>query len=330
MGNHTKTMMRHAALAVALSALLSGAHPAAAGKGKIMSHAAEAAILQFRNGVRYQPPPTGFLKEGKLEVEELEPFGPALRREAGPVREQIVRLLADAGKRSDPMYTAGGQMIRQPRIIAMLAGEGIAHADLGREAALGAMQQYVPAELLKPYGKVLTNDLKERPGTTAFLLIAKVKPPEAVPVVRKLMTAPRWPKELNARVAAAALWDKDIEKEFIDCFREAADPKEKARLARVLGWIGTDAALRALADAMRTDLVIEMPRVSRRSVRLDVLAALSYNFPDQQALYESQLLDEEGYDQAEAFCVKRFGTKWDTPRPPFLTIMGFPIPRRTR
>lgn len=330
MGDHTKNMMRHAALAVALSALLSGAHAAAAGKGKNMLQAAEAAVAQFRNGGQYQPPPRAFIKEDKLLVEELEPFGPALRREPGPVREQIVRLLADAGKRSDPMYTVGGQMIRQPRIIAMLAGDGIAHADLGREAALGAMQQYVPGELLKPYGKVLTNDLKERPGTTAFLLIAKVKPPEAVPVVRKLMTAPRWPKELNARVAAAALWDKDIEKEFIDRFREAADPKEKARLAKILGWIGTDAALRALADAMRTDLVIEMPRVSRRSVRLDVLAALSYNFPDQQVLYESQLLDEEGYDQAEAFCVKRFGTKWDTPRPPFLTIMGFPIPRRTR
>lgn len=330
MGDDPKNMMWHAALAVALSALLSGAHPAVAGKGKKMSHAAEAAIEQFRKGVRYQPPPTAFLKEGKLQAEELEPFGPALRREAGPVREQIVRLLADAGKRSDPMYPVGGQMIRQPRIIKMLVEDGLVQGDLGREAALGAMQQFVPAGLLKPYGKALTNDLKERPGTTAFLLIAKAKPPEAVPVVRKLMAAPRWPKELNARVAAAALWDKDIEKEFIDSFREAADPKEKARLAKVLGWIGTDAALRALADAMRTDLVIEMPRVSRRSVRLDVLAALCYNFPDQQVLYESQLFDDSGYEQAEEFCVKRFGTKWDSPRPPFLTIMGFPIPRRTR
>lgn len=317
-------------LAVALSALLSGAHPVAAGKGKKMSHAAEAAIAQFRKGVRYQPPPTAFMTECNLLVEELEPFGPALRREAGTVREQIVRLLADAGKRTDPMYPVGGQMIRQKRIVAMLVEDGLIHEDLGREAALGAMQQYVPAEFLKPHGKALSIDLKERPGTTAFLLIAKAKPPEAVPVVRKLMAAPRWPKELNARVAAAALGDEGIEKEFIDSFREAEDPKEKARLAKVLGWIGTDAALRALAGAMRTDLVIEMPRVSRRSVRLDVLAALSYNFPDQEVLYESQLFDDSGYEQAEAFCEQRFGTKWDRPRPPFLTIMGFPIPTPTR
>lgn len=323
-------MMWHLVLVVALSALLSGAHPAVAGKGKKMSQAAEAAIVQFRKGVRYQPPPTAFLKENRLQVEELEPFAPALRRESGPVREQIVRLLADAGIRTDPMYPAGGQMIRQKRIIAMLAEEGLAHEDLGREAALGAMQQYVPAEYLKPYGKALTIDLKERPGTTAFLLIAKAKPAEAVPVVRKLMLSPRWPKELNARAAAAALGDAAIGKEFIDAFRSASDPKEKARLAKVLGWIGTDDALRALAEAMRTDLVIEMPRVSRRSVRLDVLAALSYNFPDQQVLYESQLFDESGYEQAEAFCEQRFGTKWDKPRPPFLTIMGFPIPGPTR
>ena len=329
MGDHPK-MKWHVVLAVALSALLSGAHPAVAGKGKKMSQAAEAAIVQFRKGVRYQPPPTAFLKEGKLLLEEMEPLGPALRREAGPVREQIVRLLADAGKRTDPLYPAGGQMIRQPRIVAMLAEDGIAHEDLGREAALDALQQYVPVECLKPYGKVLTNDLKERPGTTAFLLIAKVKPAEAVPVVRKLMAAPRWPKEVNARVAAAALGDAGIEKEFVDAFRDAAEPKEKARLAKILGWIGTDAALRALAEAMRTDLVIEMPRVSRRSVRLDVLAALSYNFPDQEVLYESQLFDDGGYEQAEAFCQQRFGTKWDRPRPPFLTTMGYPIPMPPR
>jgi hypothetical protein len=323
-------MKRHVMLAIAVSVLLSGEHPAEAGGGKMMSHAAEAAIAQFRKGVRYQPPPTAFLKEEKLLAEELEPFGPALRRETGPVREQIVRLLADAGKRTDPLYQAGGQMIRQPRIIAMLAEDGLFHEDLGREAALVAMIQYVPAELLKPYAKMLTNDLKERPGTTAFLLIAKAKPAEAVPVVRKLMSAPRWPKELNARVAAAALWDKEIEKEFIDAFRNATDPKEKARLAKVLGWIGTDAALRVLADAMRNDLVIEMPRVSRRSVRLDVLAALSHNFPDQEVLYESQLFDDSGYEQAEAFCEQRFGTKWDQPRPPFLTVMGYPIPMPRR
>jgi hypothetical protein len=323
-------MKRHVMVAIAVTALLSGEHPAAAGGGKIMSQAAEAAIVRFRKGERYQPPPTAFFTGEKLLVEELEPFGPALRREAALVREQIVRLLADAGKRSDPLYQAGGQMIRQPRIIEMLAVDGIVHEDLGREAALVALLQYAPAELLKPYGKALTNDLKERPGTTAFLLIAKAKPPEAVPVVRKLMAAPRWPKELNARVAAAALWDKEIEKEFLDAFRETADPKEKARMAKVLGWIGTDAALRTLADAMRTDLVIEMPRVSRRSVRLDVLAALCHNFPDQQVLYESQLFDDSGYEQAEAFCQQRFGTKWDRPRPPFLTVMGFPIPMPRR
>jgi len=295
-----------------------------------MTHAAEAAIVQFRKGVRYQPPPKAFLEECSLLVEELEPFGPALRRESGPVREQIVRLLADAGKRADPMYPIGGQMIRQKRIVSMLVEDGLTHEDLGREAALGAMQQYVPTEFLKPYGKVLTDDLKERPGSTAFLLIAKAKPAEAVPVVRKLMAAPRWPKELTARVAAAALGDKGIEKEFIDSFREATDPVEKARLAKVLGWIGTDAVLRALADAMRTDRVIEKLHVSRRSVRLDVLAALSYNFPDQEVLFESQILDESGYDQAEAFCEQRFGTKWDRPRPPFLTVMGYPIPMPRR
>ncbi|OGS19038.1 MAG: hypothetical protein A2219_08235 [Elusimicrobia bacterium RIFOXYA2_FULL_50_26] len=321
--NMCKCLKRLLVLASAVSVLLLGAQPAETGEEKKMSQV-EAAVEQFRDGVRYQPPPTAFLQQGQLLEQELELFGPALRQESGPVREQIIRLLEDAGIRSCPLFHAGEKIIRQPRIIAMLVVDGLVHDDLGREAALSTLQQYVPAESLKPYESDLTNDLKERPSTTAFLLIAKAKPAGAVPVVRKLMAAPRWQKELKARVAAAALGDKGIEKEFIASFQETKDPKDKASLAKILGWVGTDAALRALADALRTDLVIEMPHVSRRSVRLDVLAALCYNFPDQQALYERQLQDDSGYERAEAFCVQRFGTKWDQPRPPFLKVMGFP------
>lgn len=330
MGNYS-SMTRYFVLVLAtlLSMAALAADAIAINKGETMLQA-ERVITQFQKGVTYQPPPTTFMDQGKVLDQELPPFESALFRESAQVREQIVRLLADLGKRTDPLYSKGGQLIRHPQIITLLTQEALVKDDLGREAALDAMQLYVPASFLKPYGLVLSADLKKFPGPTAFLLIAKFKPADAKEVVEKLIATPRWENELKARIAAAALGDKAIEQEYIEAFKAEAEPEEKANLARTLGWIGTPDALSTLAQAMRTELVIEMPQVMRRSVRLDVLAALSYNFPEAQELFESQILTDSDYDQAEKFCERQFGTKWDNPRPPFLTVMGFPVPMPTR
>jgi len=287
---------------------------------------ADAEIDKFRRGEKYQPPPSAFLRGGHLQEEELARFGPALRTESAQVREQIARLLSDLGKRADPLYSIGGQLIRVPQIISMLIKDGLSKADQGREASLSALQEFVPAPLLKPYEKELTSDLETHPSTTAFLLVAKVKPGDAAPVVQRLFATPRWSNELNARVAAAALGDAPIEKEYEDAFIAATIPKEKARLARILGLIGTESSLRILAGGLRTGLVINEVTMYKRSVRLDVLEALSYNFPDQPVLYETQINDDSGYARAERFCEERLGVSWNQPRPPYLKIMGYPIP----
>jgi hypothetical protein len=290
---------------------------------------AEAAIERFRKGARYQSPPTEFLSSGHIVEEELEPFGPALRREPAPVREEIVRLLADLGKRADPLYQQGGQLIREPYIVSLLVHEGLLRPDAGREASLTAMQECVQAKLLQPYGKVLDDDLEAHPGATAFLLIAKAKPGEAEGIVRTLREQPRWSKEPNARIAAAALGDTAIEKEYEAAFVSAADGEEKARQAHILGLIGTESALRTLARGLRSDLVIDKPQLYfKRSVRVDVLEALGYNFPEDTALYPSQIHDDSGYQRAEEFCEQRLGVRWTEPRPAFLTIAGYPIPPR--
>jgi hypothetical protein len=289
---------------------------------------AEAAIERFRKGERYQPPPTDFLSSGHILEQQLEPFGAALRSESGPVREEIVRLLADLGKRADPLYPSGGQLIRSPYILSLLVEQGLRKDDQGSEASLSALQEFAPVNLLEPHEKVLTHELEIHPGTTVFLLIAKVKPEAAVPVVRKLLDTPRWSRELNARIAAAALGDTSVEKEYTAVFASTTDGKEKARLARILGLIGTETALRTLASYLRTNLVIDEPeRYFKRSVRVDILEALSYNFPEEVALFPSQIHDDSGYERAERFCESHLGVTWKQPRPPFLTIAGYPFPR---
>ncbi|HEY3836903.1 MAG TPA: hypothetical protein VGL72_10045, partial [Bryobacteraceae bacterium] len=183
--------------------------------------------------------------------------------------------------------------------------------------------------LLKPYGKGFTRELEYRPMTAGFLLIAKAKPPEAEPVVRTLRETPRWSKDPNARIAAAALGDTELEKECEARFTLTSDPQVKAEAAHTLGLIGTEPALRALASELRTGLVIDKPEAYfKRSVRVDILEALSYNFPDEPALYTTQIHDDSGYERAEQFCQKRLGVSWDHPRPPFLTIGGYPLPPR--
>jgi len=287
---------------------------------------AEAEIDKFRRGERYQPPPRTFLVQGVEREKDLAPFGPALREESAYVREQIVALLADLGKRVDRLFPAGGELVREPTIISILIANGLTKNDLGREASLLCLQQLVPVAFLKPYEKSLTDDFQAHPSSTAFLLMAKLKPASMILLVRKLFALPRWSKELEARVAAAALGDHTIEKEYIERFVSTSVPEEKARLARILGLIGTEVSLRTLAAGLRTDLVIDKMMAFKRSVRLDVLQALSYNFPEQTIFYENQINDDGDYARAEKFCEERWAIKWDGPRPSYLKISGYPIP----
>jgi len=75
---------------------------------------------------------------------------------------------------------------------------------------------------------------------------------------------------------------------------------------------------------MRTDMKIEMINVMIKSVRLDIVAALGYNFPDKEFLYDNAIMDDSGYERVEKFCEKTFGVTWTKERPEFLTVQGFP------
>ncbi|HEY3442003.1 MAG TPA: hypothetical protein VGK29_14675 [Paludibaculum sp.] len=288
---------------------------------------AEAAIERFRSGERFRPPASSFLG-GEASGELLGQLGGALESEPGAVRVEIVKLLADLAWRADPSYGKGGRVIHDEATIHVLVKGGLAHVDVGRDAALEVLKTYVPAELLRPHGRALTADLQHAPDSTALHVIAKAKPPEASVLVRRLLATSRWSREESARVAAAALGDRAIEQEFIAAFASATDGRQKVHLAKVLGWIGTGGALQALAQQMRTGVVLEVPMALRRSARLDIIGALGYNFPDEVLLYESAIRSDADYARIEEWCERRFHVRWDRERPPFLTVQGFPIPVR--
>ena len=281
-------------------------------------------IDRFRVGQSFSGDVQAYIVAGQPDSRALEVFAQGLAQEPEPVRAQVANVLIALGRQIDPLRDSGGNLIRNPRIIRLLVVEGLSSVGPTRDECLDALLASVPGELFRDYGPVLTKNLEQSPDGTTFLLVAKAKPAGALAVVKELARSPRWAKSENVQIALAALGEKPAEDKFVQPFLTTRDPSQKAKLAKSLGYIGTDSALRALASQMRTDLVVEMPRVLLRSVRLDIIAALSYNFPDKPFLYDNAVIDDNGYARVEQFCEKTFDTKWQAPRPPFLTIQGFP------
>jgi hypothetical protein len=281
-------------------------------------------IARFRQGEQFQGDITPFVLAGQPNPKVLNALREALIAESVPVREQVARMLVELAERTDPLYSEGARLIRDQSIISVLINLGLAQRDVVRDYCLDALQWHAPADSLEEYGKALTDNLQRWPGSTVLLVIAKAKPAAAVPVVDHLFWSLEWQKKDSTLVARAALGDKTTEKRLVQPFLATRDPAEKARLAQLLGFIGTKSALTSLASQMRTDLVVEMPMVSRKSVRLDIMAALSYNYPDKMFLYDNAVIDDSGYARVERFCEETFGVKWETPRPPFLAVQGFP------
>jgi hypothetical protein len=281
-------------------------------------------IDRFRRGEEFRGGAEAFMVDGQPDPKVLRVLQDALSTEHEPVREQVAKLLVAIGRQSDPLYRSGGRLVRNQQILRILVDRGIFGATPTRDDCLEVLHWSVPADLLREYSETLISNLRQWPDNTILLVVAKAKPPSARAVVAELMRSPRWAENENVRIAKAALGDQSAEKSFVGPFLATQDPKKKQELAKQLGFIGTKSALEILASQMRTNLILEVPMVYRRSVRLDVMAALSYNFPDRTFLYDNAVVDDSGYARVEQFCEETFGTKWQSPRPPFLTIQGFP------
>lgn len=266
-----------------------------------------------------------FTDGGKLSTTAAALFREGLANGSELERSAIVHALETIGQRLDPLYERGSTVLRDSGVIALLVDPGLATAGPARTTAIEILLGCVPPQSLYAFGPKLTADFKAHTDDSALHLIAKAKPADARIEVARLMSMPRWGPSDSVRIAHAAFGHAETEKEFIQGFLETRDPAEKARLARALGYIGTQNALKALAREMRTDLVAEIPNVLRRSVRLDIIAALRITFPDKPVLWDNSIMSDEGYARVEEFCFQKFGTQWRNPRPPFLWIEGFPV-----
>ena len=280
-------------------------------------------VSQLRRGAHFRIVES-FLVDGRMDREAFLALRSALVAEPDTVREQVAKALALAAEEADPLRPRGGRLVRSREILSTLVEQGLANRDTARDFSIETLLEYTPAEALEPHESTLVENLKKWPDSKLLLLIAKGKFASARPVLEELLRLGEWAEDERAWVAAAALGDTAAERRFVEPFLETADPAEKARLARLLGYIGTERALSALAGQMRTDLIYAVEGGPARSVRVDIMQALRHNFPEETALYDRALLDPDVYDRVERFCEERLGIAWQTPRPPFLTIAEYP------
>lgn len=288
-------------------------------------------IAAFKRGEQFSPPSKGIIIDGKPDSMALWVLGKELSACESAVRENIVQLLVELGTTSDPLYPEGAEVIRNHQILEILFSSGFVHPDLGREAAIDALRKRTVKGDLDRFGEIILNSVKTLPTAGSLLLIAKAKPKNAKPYIDSLIQTEAWQDVEELKIAAAALGDTSIEKNYLDELAVAEGTQDAKKFCDALvplSCIGTLRCLTAISKQLRTPLILTLPGAYMKSVRLNVLEALLYNYPEQPLLYPNNIVEEEDYFAAERFCSTTFGVVYSTPPPPFMTYYGFPKPIR--
>ena len=294
----------------------------------IMSTSAQDYVAAFKRGEAFVPPSKGVFVNGQPDEAALRILAKELPANDPRVRENIIRLLIDMGRSADPLTPKGADVLRHPRILEILAGPGLAKPDLGREAALEALRKLATMPDLARFDSAFTNALAEEPTNEAFLLVAKAKSSKAKELVERLIKLPKWENFDSAKIARAALGSKEDEDRFLAVAAAATTGETLASALGPLALIGTPRCLKVIGEKLRSPLTIEisghMPGKSEKSVRLNILDALLYNFPDQPVLYPNNINRDEDYRAAERFCTDTLGVVYKDPPPPFFKFRDSP------
>ena len=88
-----------------------------------MSKHAQEYLDAFARGQDFVPPAKGVFADGRPDDEALAMLGKALEAGSPTVRENVVKLLVDMGRSTDPLTPEGADVLRHPRIIGLLAGK---------------------------------------------------------------------------------------------------------------------------------------------------------------------------------------------------------------
>lgn len=290
-----------------------------------MSTAAQNYIKVFRRDEDFQRPITGLIINQKIDKRGIETLGRELTTGTAQVREKIVNLLLETDLQANSERHKHG-VLRDQDILKLLSTSGLAKNDLGLNAAASVLRNYSEQKTLTSYSKHYTKALEYSTNSELLLLIAKAKPIEARVAIEHLSVSPDWNDEESVKIASAALGNTAYEDKYIQAAAQASDGESLALALKSLGLIGTQRSLKTVASYLRTPLKISREGSFERTVRMDALEALAYNFPDQSFLYPNNINAPEDYTAAEQFCTTKFGAVFDRAVPDFPADRIFPIP----
>ena len=244
------------------------------------------------------------------------------------VKENILLLIiaTSTNTKEGPVVT-----IDDHKVLSILANQTLSKNALLVNTAIEALRKLVLSSDLAPYHEQFHQALQNSVSEARLLLIAKAKVVDAKELVNQIAEDPEWKSFEATRIAQAALGNNDITNEYIEAAKTQHDQEKIEAFIetlRILSLIGTEEALKAIAGYLRTPLILDRVQINKKSVRLDVLNGLVYNFPDQKILYPGQILSAESYTIAEQFCIKQLGIEYTEPQPPFMTYIGYPSRRR--
>jgi hypothetical protein len=289
-------------------------------------------ITEFEAEKRFRAPALGLVSNKKLDPTAAIELRKKMLTASPQVRENLVKLLEDVGFQLDELYPPSKVVIRDSNIIEILATEGFTKDDIGMSTSANVLRIRCEEESLRKHNKQFAIALEKSPSGTLFLLVAKAKALEANATIKRFADDAEWKDEEEFKVAQAALGDTRVEDNFIKDALTASNAKDGTALAdalRKLGLIGTRRSLLTIASYMRTPLNVERTRFAR-SVRLNAIAALKYNFPAALVLNDEGVTSQKDYDAAEKFVTQKLGYVFEGPAPEFFTNQPFPVPMPPR
>lgn len=178
------------------------------------------------------------------------------------------------------------------------------------------IEKNVDEKLVREFSSEIVRAVKKHGNTEATRLLGRTR---SIDAVELLMTDDRFSRSSRRTVelALAKLGDEELQKKFVDNFRQEEHPKKKSHIARDLAYIGTELTCRALAEDLRSSLKVQAGATV--SLRVRIIDALCRAYPDEEVLRppKKQPRDDSYYEQIEKWAEKKFGIKWKNPRPPF-------------
>ena len=331
-----KKLAMAASLGMTLFIPISGATQGAAP----MVKTAQNYIDAFRRGEDFSRPVEGLVRNYQVNKVALSVLTKELATGTPEVREKLVRLLEEMALEANAPDPTKFPVVQDPSIIKALLTEGFAKDDAGMDAAEMVLRHEVRPTDLAKYQDIYIKILGGPQAISVLYLVAKAKVLQARNLVEKMAASPQFQDRQSVRIAQAALGNTTVEDTFIAATREAeknAPPAPKNRFydvgdakdgkalveqLKLLGMIGTRRSLLVACSYARSPLKTYLPDHWERSVRLDALGAIAYNFPDARVLVGIDNL--QGYAAAERFCTEHLGSVFEGPTPNLPGDMAYP------